>query len=183
MERDVLVDGYNVIKNNLMFQTLVGKNFAYARELLIRQLKNRYRFVTSQVIVVFDGDDIREQTSHDEHVRIIFSRRGETADSVIKRLTIEARKHGRDVELYSDDQEVRLSVTERGGGSKSTGQLTKKLTAASQDVAYRSLYRQEMRRVYGIDPMAKYKDDDEADLYPQSQRGKKKKKKSSRRPR
>lgn len=40
MERDILVDGYNVIKNNVMFQTLVGNNFSYARELLVRQLKN-----------------------------------------------------------------------------------------------------------------------------------------------
>ena len=91
MDRDILVDGYNVIKNNLMFQTLVGKNFVYARELLVRQLKNRYRHSVERVTVVFDGDGNREQVTHDEHVRIIFSRYGETADCVIARLAAEAQ--------------------------------------------------------------------------------------------
>lgn len=179
MDRDILVDGYNVIKNNLMFQTLVGKNFAYARELLIRQLKNRYRHSVQRVTVVFDGDGNREQVSHDEHVRIIFSRYGETADSVIARLAAEAQLAGRSVEMYSDDEEVRTSVVEKGGGVKSTDQLTRSLTAAPRDMAARSWHRQEMRHVYGIDPLAKHKDDD-YEPPPQKKRGKKKKKSSRR---
>jgi predicted RNA-binding protein with PIN domain len=178
MDRDILVDGYNVIKNNLMFQTLVGKNFAYARELLIRQLKNRYRHSVERVIVVFDGD--REQVTHDEYVRIIFSRCDETADSVIARLAAEAQLAGRSVEMYSDDEEVRTSVVEKGGGVKSTNQLTRSLTAAPGDMAARSWHRQKMRHVYGIDPLAKHKDDDYEPLQ-QKKHGKKKKKKSSRR--
>lgn len=180
MDRDILVDGYNVIKNNLMFQTLVGRNFAYARELLVRQLKNRYRHSVQRITVVFDGDGNREQTIHDEHVCIIFSRYDESADSVIARLAAEAQLAGRAVEMYSDDEEVRTSVAEKGGGVKSTNQLTRSLTAAPQDMASRSLYRQEMRRVYGIDPWAKYKDDDE-EPPPQKKHGKKKKKSARRR--
>lgn len=164
-----------------MFQTLIGSNFSYARELLIRQLKNRYRATTHQVIVVFDGDGAREQTSYDDHLCIIFSCHGETADSVIMRLASKAREVGREVEMYSDDEEIRSSVIEHGGKVKTSRQLTKKLTAAPHDVMYRSLYRQEMRRVYGIDPLAKHKDDEEEDRYQALQRGKKKKKKSSRR--
>jgi predicted RNA-binding protein with PIN domain len=179
MDRDILVDGYNVIKNNLMFQTLVGKNFAYARELLIRQLKNRYRHTVQRVTVVFDGDGDREQVTHDEHVRIIFSRYDESADSVIARLAAEAQQAGRLVEMYSDDEEVRTSVAEKGGGVKSTNHLTRSLTSAPHDMAARSLYRQEMRRVYGIDPLAKHKDDEEEQPLPKK-RGRKKKKKSSR---
>jgi predicted RNA-binding protein with PIN domain len=179
MDRDILVDGYNVIKNNLMFQTLVGKNFAYARELLVRQLKNRYRHSEQRVTVVFDGDGNNEQVLHDEYIRIIFSRCDESADSVIARLAAEAQLEGRAIEMYSDDEEVRTAVAEKGGGVKSTNQLTRSLTAAPRDMASRSLYRQEMRRLYGIDPLAKYKDDDEEPL-PQRRRGKKKKKSSRR---
>lgn len=178
MEWIILVDGYNVIKNNLMFQTLVGSNFAYARELLIKQLKNRYRAMDQQVIVVFDGEGNREQITHDEHIRIIFSRRGESADHVISRLADEARKAGRKIEMYSDDEEVRSSVEEKGGESRSTGHLTRKLTAAPEDIVYRAHYRRKMRRTYGIDPMAKYLDDEEEPL-PPLKRGKSKK--SSRR--
>src|SRR5450631_4151634 len=102
---DILVDGYNVIKNNLMFRTLETKSLAEARLLLIRQLQNRYRHTTYRVIVVFDGDGKHEQVSHEEHIRIIYSRYGETADSVIKRLSAEARSAGRLVQMYSDDED------------------------------------------------------------------------------
>ncbi|HEY7416097.1 MAG TPA: NYN domain-containing protein [Ktedonobacteraceae bacterium] len=174
MGQVVLVDGYNVIKNNLMFQTLVGNNFAYARELLIKQLKNRYRSMHQQIIVVFDGEGNREQVTHDEHIRIIFSRHGETADHVIARLAAEARVAKQEVKMYSDDEEVRSSVLEQGGHVGSTGHLTRDLTAAPRDVAYRAHHRQKVRRAYGIDPMAKYLDDEEEPL-PSPKRGKKKK--------
>jgi uncharacterized protein len=111
---DILVDGYNVIKKNLMFQNLEIKNLALARDTLIRQLKNRYRQTPYQVIVVFDGNGTREQVDHDEHVRIIFSLHGQTADSVIVRLAAEARNAGREVILYSDDEEVKQNVVEQG---------------------------------------------------------------------
>src|ERR1700730_5600406 len=106
MEKDILIDGYNVIKNNLMFQSLVSQNYANTRDLLSRQLKNCYRHTTDRVIVVFDGNGEREQVSHVDHIRIIFSRHGETADSVIARLAAEGRVAGREIEMYSDDQEV-----------------------------------------------------------------------------
>jgi hypothetical protein len=172
----ILVDGYNVIKKNLMFQQLEIKNLALARDTLIRQLKNRYRQTSYQVIVVFDGNDLQEQVAHDEHIRIIFSRHGQTADSVIIRLAAESREAGREVILYSDDEEVKYHVKEQGGTFLTTRQLAARLNAAPSDVATRSLHRQMVRRVYGIDPW--YKPDD--DLEP-SPRTSKKKKKSSRR--
>ena len=46
----ILVDGYNVIKKNLMFQKLEIKSLALARDTLIRQLKNRYRQTPDQVL-------------------------------------------------------------------------------------------------------------------------------------
>ncbi len=176
MECDILVDGYNVIKKNPMFQNLEIKNLALARDTLIRQLKNRYRQTPYQVIVVFDGNGTQEQVSYDQHICIIFSRYDQTADSVIIRLAAEARKAGREVILYSDDEEVKQNVVEQGGTLHTTHQLTAHLNAAPRDVAIRSQHRQTMRRVYGIDPS--YKPDD--DLEP-SPRAPKKKKKSWRR--
>ncbi len=178
MEWDILIDGYNVIKNNLMFRSLELKNFAEARNLLIRQLKNRYRHTSHHIIVVFDGDGTREQISHDDHIRIIYSRYGETADAVIVRLVAEARKAGRHVEMYSDDGEVRANVIEKKGDVYATKQLTTRLNAAPYDVAQRSIHRQAMRRMYGIDPW--YKPEDDLEPEPHRPR-KKKKRKSSRR--
>jgi uncharacterized protein len=177
MARDILVDGYNVIKNNMMFHALEIKNLANARDLLIKQLQNRYRHTEHRVIVVFDGNGDREQVQHQDHIRVIFSQHGETADSVIVRLAKQARLTGREVEMYSDDGEVCDNVQQQGGNTRTTGMLTKQLTSGSQDVVARVRHRQAMRKMYGIDPM--YKGDDEVST-PQGG-SKKKKKRASRR--
>jgi len=175
---DILVDGYNVIKNNIMFQMVESKNLAQARNILIKQLKNRYRNTIYRVIVVFDGKDKKEHVSYEDHICIIFSRYGETADQVIARLATEARQKNTTVHLYSDDGEVQHNVMEQGGSIHTTRQLTQSLNAAPRDVAIRSQHRQAMRRTYGIDTSYKPEDDEEP---PNKHKGKKKKSKSSRR--
>jgi uncharacterized protein len=170
--RDILVDGYNVIKNNLMFRTLEKKSLAEARLLLLRQLQNRYRHTTHRVIVVFDGDGKHEQVSHDDHIRIIYSRYGETADSVIKRLSAEALSTGRSVQMYSDDEDIRQTVYQQGGNIQTTGHLMKQVQAAPRDVAIRSQHRRQMRRIYGIDTPYKLEDEVEPD-YPTNRKKKK----------
>jgi uncharacterized protein len=175
--RDILVDGYNVIKRNASFQSLGARSLAAARQLLIDQLVSRYRHSPHQVTVVFDGDGTSEQTVQDRSARIIFSRAGETADSVLARLAAMARAGGREAELYSDDVEVRQSVTRQGGSVSSTGQLTKHLNAAPSDLARLSHHRQQARRQYGLDPLQKYDDDDD-EYQSRSSHGRKKKKTS-----
>jgi uncharacterized protein len=172
--RDILVDGYNVINRDPSFQSVGAKRLAAARQLLIDQLANRYRHTPHQVTVVFDGDGVSQQTVQDRRVRIIYSRAGETADSVIARLAARARAEGREVELYSDDAEVKQSVARQGGSVGSTGQLTKRLNAAPSDLARLSHHRQQARRQYGLDPAQKYHLDDE-DQIPSSHGRKRKK--------
>jgi predicted RNA-binding protein with PIN domain len=159
MGRDILVDGYNILKTELSFKAAETRNLAAARHLLITQLVNRYRHTPHQVIVVFDGDGTTEQVSHDQRIRIIFSRQGENADSVIARLAAEARSAGREVEMYSNDIAVQRTVAEQGGGVHTTGQLASQLNAAPRDVAKRAKHRMAMRRKYGLDPG--YDPDDE----------------------
>ncbi|GER88859.1 hypothetical protein KDW_30210 [Dictyobacter vulcani] len=174
---DILVDGYNVIKNNAMFKYVEDKSQAEARNLLIKQLKNRYRNTTDRVVVVFDGKGAREQMLHVDHICVIYSRYGETADSVIARLATEANDRGVEVMMYSDDGEVKQNVIKQGGHALTTKGLVSSLNAAPQDMALRSQHRQEMRKVYGVDPAAKYLQDDEEARKPHSS----KKGKSSRR--
>jgi len=90
MGRDILVDGYNIIKNSATFRTVETRNFAAARAALLTQLVSRYRHTPHRVIVVFDGDGASEQVSHERRICIIYSRHNETADSVIARLATEA---------------------------------------------------------------------------------------------
>jgi uncharacterized protein len=172
--RDILVDGYNVIKRAASFQALGAKSLATARERLITQLVNRYRHTPHQVTVVFDGSEVREQVQYERRIRIIYSRHGESADSVIARLTATSRAEGREVELYSDDREVQQAVAQHGGDVRATGQLTDQLHAAPRDVARRTRHRIAMRKKYGLDPM--YSDNEDEEKDPPRLPGKKKKK-------
>jgi hypothetical protein len=176
MARDILVDGYNVIKTNLMFRAFETKELSCARDVLVQQLKNKYRLTEHRVMVVFDGNEKREQVRHDDHICIIFSQYGETADSVIIRLATQARLAGREVEMYSNDGEVRSMVAEEGGNVQRTRALTKMLYTAPDDVVQRVTHRQKIRRIYGLDPKSKWEEDEKVD----ASYGRKKKKRSRR---
>ncbi len=192
MGRDILVDGYNIIKRDASFQTLGKKNLAAARQLLVNQLVNRYLHINQlvnrylhtahRVIVVFDGNGASEQTVHDRQVRVIYSRAGETADSVIARLAATARAAGREVEIFSDDAEVQQSGARQGGKTGSAGQLTRHLNAAPPALARLSRHRQQARRQYGLNPAQKYEDDEyeEHEEYEPPRSPRRKKKKASR---
>ena len=171
MGRDILVDGYNVIKRAPSFQAARVQSLAAARAQLVALLRNRYRHTPHQVIVVFDGNEKLEQVSHEQRIRIIYSSQEETADSVIARLAVSARAAGREVEIYSDDIEVQQSVTLQGGSAQTTAQLERQVHAAPRDVARRTRHRVAMRRKYGLDSQIFDKDDDEPPRPP----GKKKK--------
>jgi uncharacterized protein len=149
---EILVDGYNVIKRNPQFQVLVKKSLETARGALITQLVNRYSRSDHRVTVVFDGQGVREEKSHERGICIIFSPAGQTADSVIARLATELRREGKEVEMYSDDSEVKQAVTQQGGYTKTTGQLTKQLNAAPRDVARRAQHRITATKKYGLNP-------------------------------
>lgn len=173
MGSTILVDGYNVIKNDSMLHAIEVKNLAVARQQLINQMVSHYKHTPHQVIVVFDGNGSSEQTSTERRVRIIYSRSGQTADRVIMRLAAEARAAGHDVEMYSNDGEVRESVSRSGGNVHSSSQLSSRLNAAPRDVAARAKHRMIMRRAYGIDPQ--YKDaDDGGEPHRKTKNGKKK---------
>ncbi len=159
MGREILVDGYNVIKRNTSFRALEAKDRASAREALIRQLAQRYRHTPHHVTVVFDGASSAEQTMHEQRIRLIYSRAGEKADEVIARLAAQARMDGREVEMYSDDLEVQAAVLKEGGSAHSTSRLTEQLNAPPLNQQRLARHRQYVREKYQIDPN-RGKDDD-----------------------
>ena len=176
MECEILVDGYNVIKRNPQFQILETKSLEAARGALITLMVHRYGRTEHRVTVVFDGQGVREEKSHDRGICIIFSPAGQTADSVIARLTAELRREGKVVEMYSDDVEVKEVVTRQGGFAKTTGQLTNQLNAAPLDVARRARHRMAATKKYGLNPSYDPYADEPEDEHP-AKKGKKSRRK------
>jgi predicted RNA-binding protein with PIN domain len=110
---DVIIDGYNVIGNEhgLRGELEHQRNWLLQRPSLYQEVRGH------TVVLVFDGwktglmDEVSEKK---QGVRIVFSRRGEKADSVIVRL---ARTKGSGCVVVTSDREVRRSVEKFGAAA------------------------------------------------------------------
>ncbi|MHB1415075.1 MAG: NYN domain-containing protein [Chloroflexota bacterium] len=115
MPRLTIVDGYNVIRRDPALSRLERQSLETAREALVRRLATDARLRKDEVTVVFDGGKGGLAFEHSERrggVRLIFSRFGETADEVIKRLVNAASG---DVRVISNDRELRDHTARQGG--------------------------------------------------------------------
>jgi predicted RNA-binding protein with PIN domain len=107
---DIIIDGYNLIGSDL---GLRGE-LEHQRNWLIQRLSVYQGLKGHTVVVVFDGWKsgwLDEVTEEKQQVRIIFSRQGEKADSVIVRL---ARERGSGCVVVTSDREVRRAVEKFG---------------------------------------------------------------------
>ena len=118
----LIVDGYNVIRNNARYSRLGpdyegGPAWNAAREALINDAALVAAGAYEHCTVVFDGAGNPNSTGRPERVAgidVIFSPSGVSADSVIERLSHEARERGREVTVVSSDLTIQSTVF--GGG-------------------------------------------------------------------
>jgi predicted RNA-binding protein with PIN domain len=104
MALNLIVDGYNLIRQSPYLQAIEARDLEAGREALLSSLAE-YRQTRPQnkITVVFDGwekGDWKEARDRRAGMSIIYSRRGEKADEVIKRLL--EKERGRAVVVSSD---------------------------------------------------------------------------------
>lgn len=83
----LLVDGHSIIFAWPELRLLHDRRTSLAREALIKQLRDYQDWSGIRVIVVFDGQGTA--VTHESlpgEIQIFYSRRGQTADSIIERL-------------------------------------------------------------------------------------------------
>jgi uncharacterized protein len=117
IKRQVIVDGYNLIRNDPTLSLIEARSLDAGRRALISRLSTRFDLNANDVTIVFDGSASPLPVPASERfgqIKVIFSRHGETADTVIKRL-IAAVPPGPQVVLLSDDRELRTAAEARGG--------------------------------------------------------------------
>ncbi|MFH1563943.1 MAG: NYN domain-containing protein [Nitrospirota bacterium] len=97
----LIVDGYNIInqwtglKRELQKTGLPGNGFEHARNELIEIMAEYQAFTGDKVVVVFDGYRTNKSQitkSNELGIEVIFSKRNQTADSVIERLAYKERQ-------------------------------------------------------------------------------------------
>ncbi|MEY2539955.1 MAG: uncharacterized protein QOG67_3695 [Verrucomicrobiota bacterium] len=87
-ERYLIVDGHSVIFSWPELRKLHDRRTALGREALTRKLRDYQDWSGVRVVVVFDGKGPSVNTIADVHeVQIFYSRKGQSADAIIERLT------------------------------------------------------------------------------------------------
>jgi uncharacterized protein len=104
----LIVDGYNVIRQSPRLQFLDAMDLQRGREALLELLAHYRRRSHHQITVVFDGwqhGDLKESRDRHQGLAIIYSRRGERADEVIKRLLHQERERAL---VVTSDREIQV---------------------------------------------------------------------------
>jgi len=103
MALHIIIDGYNLIRNSASLSALDRQDIQLGREALLDRLAVYKRIKSHRITVVFDGTGAPEFSAGRDRVKGIavhFSRSGETADAVIKRMA--ARERERALVVSSD---------------------------------------------------------------------------------
>jgi predicted RNA-binding protein with PIN domain len=104
----LIIDGYNVIRQSLQLQLLDVMDLQAGREALLELLANYRSRSHHQITVIFDGwqhGDLKENRDRHQGLLIIYSRRGERADEVIKRLLHQERERAL---VVTSDREIQV---------------------------------------------------------------------------
>lgn len=102
----LIVDGYNVIRQSQELQRLDARELEAGRLALLARLAAYRERSRHKVTVVFDGwlgGDFKETRDRHLGMLIIYSRRGEKADEVIKRLLANERQRA---VVVTSDREI-----------------------------------------------------------------------------
>jgi hypothetical protein len=136
----LVVDGYNIIHAWSSLKRLLGVSLEAARDKLIERL-SVYGLVTgADVTVVFDSHQKASGANAEqlvEGVRVIFTRRGHSADQVIERIAYEATGAGGVVTVATSDHSQSDMVRGMGGAVISATELERRVTDAEAEMGRR----------------------------------------------
>jgi uncharacterized protein len=110
----IVVDGYNLIRQSSEFRQYERRGLEEGRRYLIKRLSAFKKKKRHAVTVVFDGWDngpIDEERTKEGAITIIFSRRGEKADDVIKRM---AYRNGKALLIVTSDRDLAYAASRSG---------------------------------------------------------------------
>jgi predicted RNA-binding protein with PIN domain len=130
----IAIDGYNFIKQSPQLRRLEPRGLQKAREGLIERLAEYKRLKGHAITVVYDGGaqgTLAEQRERSRGIEIIFSRPGEKADDVLKRLSAEKREG---ITVVTSDREVALFAEKKGAIAIPVSDFAEKMERAKREV-------------------------------------------------
>lgn len=111
---NILIDGYNLIRQSVSLRRFERQSLETGRHALISLLSDYKKRRDHKITVVFDGwesGSAQEERDYSAGIDIIYSRRGEKADEVIKRITAHTDE---EIVVVSSDREISSYTRRRG---------------------------------------------------------------------
>ncbi len=131
MSVHIIVDGYNVIRQSLVMGPLDRQDLQLGREILVDKLAAYKRLKGHKITVVFDGTgelSFFENRDREKGILIKFSRHGETADAVIKRMAALEKQRAL---VVSSDREVADFSASQGAATIGAVEFEEKMEMAA----------------------------------------------------
>ncbi len=136
----LIVDGYNVIHAWPSLKRLLGVSLETARDKLVERL-SVYGLVTgTDVTVVFDAHHSAARTNSEqtvEGVRVVFTRKGHSADHAIERIAYGATGSGHALTVATSDRFQSDLVRGMGGAVISAPELERQVIDAEEELGRR----------------------------------------------
>jgi uncharacterized protein len=131
MALHIIIDGYNLIRQSNALSCLDQQDIQMGREALINSLASYKRIKGHRITVVFDGTDAEVFSQTRDQIKgidIRFSRTGEQADAVIKRL---AAQFGEKALVVTSDRDVADFAALKGATPISSPEFEERLMMAA----------------------------------------------------
>ena len=128
MSIHIIIDGYNLIRSSSSLSTLDQQDIQLGREALLHILAAYKKIKRHGITVVFDGTHAPSLLQHKDRVKgikIKFSHSGETADTVIKKITAREKEKAL---VVSSDRDVVNFAASQGAATISSPAFEEKIT-------------------------------------------------------
>lgn len=130
MSIHIIIDGYNLIRQSASLSRLDQQDIMLGRDALVNMLAAYRKIKPHRITVVFDGQHspfFSQARDQKKGIAIRFSRRGESADDLIKRMASKEREKAL---VVSSDLEVAHAVAAHGAATISAPQFESKIEMA-----------------------------------------------------
>jgi uncharacterized protein len=126
----IIIDGYNLIRQSGFLSRLEAQDFQAGRDALVRMLGAYRKIRRHNITVVFDGIGAPvdcPDRDRAQGIALVFSRNGEPADTVIKRM---ATREKEKAVVVSSDQDIARHAAAFGCGTMNSPVFEQKLMMA-----------------------------------------------------
>ena len=130
----IVIDGYNLIRQSRLLSEVDQIDIQRGREVLLERLSDYREIRKHRITVVFDGFGapfFSTPADRFKGIDIRFSRRGESADAVIKRMTSRLKEKAL---VVSSDRDITDHAVLQGAATISSREFEKKIANTSANL-------------------------------------------------